>query len=57
MSIVSSNNESEVQAKKELGWVRVFYYAFCKISRFQPCFFSFQDKFFIALPVWDIRGC
>ena len=57
MSIVSSNNESEVQAKKELGWVRVFYYAFCKISRFQSCFFSFQDNFFIALPVWDIRGC
>ena len=50
MSLVSSNTESKVLAKKDLGWMReVFSYSLCKISRSQPRFSSFQNNFFFHI--------
>ena len=49
----SSNKERKVPAKKETGlgemcflWRKLTSIALCEISRFQPCFSSFQNNFF-----------
>ena len=64
MSIFSNNNESEVPAKKDLGWVGgVFSCAnghkqlYVKSSGLNHVSPRFRKFFHIALPVWVIRGC